>query len=151
MTFGERICHFRKQKNLTQEQLAEQIGVTRQAVSRWEQDAAQPELDKLVLLVRELEVSADILLGLQAESEVPEARDAPQILIRFLRKLWHNLGWFMLLWGALFTLAVVTAAILMQISNRPGVVAVIITSLAVTVCGLALVLFRRRRKSGDKR
>ena len=52
MSTGTRIAQARKKQNLTQEQLAEQLGVTRQSVSRWESDAAYPETDKLVRLDR---------------------------------------------------------------------------------------------------
>ncbi|MDE7230493.1 MAG: helix-turn-helix domain-containing protein, partial [Oscillospiraceae bacterium] len=53
---------YRKKAGLTQEQLAERLGVTRQAVSRWESDAAYPETDKIVRMAQILEVSCDYLL-----------------------------------------------------------------------------------------
>lgn len=48
MSLGNNISFLRKQKKLTQEQLADRMGVTRQTVSRWESDEAVPELDRLV-------------------------------------------------------------------------------------------------------
>lgn len=48
MSLGTNISYLRKQKNLTQEQLAERMGVTRQTVSRWETDEVIPELAKLI-------------------------------------------------------------------------------------------------------
>ena len=62
MSTGTRIAQARKKQNLTQEQLAEQLGVTRQSVSRWESDAAYPETDKLVRLAQLFGVSCDYLL-----------------------------------------------------------------------------------------
>ncbi len=62
MTFGNRLAEARKRRNITQEQLAEKLGVTRQAVSRWESDMAFPETDKLVRMAELLEVSCDYLL-----------------------------------------------------------------------------------------
>lgn len=62
MSFGNKLAEARRAKNLTQEQLAEQLEVTRQAVSRWESDAAYPETDKIVRMARILEVSCDYLL-----------------------------------------------------------------------------------------
>ena len=47
-TLGGRIQAFRKAAGLSQEALGEQLGVSRQAVSRWESDAAVPELEKLI-------------------------------------------------------------------------------------------------------
>lgn len=62
MSLGNKLAEARRAKNLTQEQLAEQLEVTRQAVSRWESDAAYPETDKIVRMAQILEVSCDYLL-----------------------------------------------------------------------------------------
>ena len=62
MSLGNKLAEARKKQNLTQEQLAEQLGVTRQAVSRWESDTAYPETDKIVRMAQILEVSCDYLL-----------------------------------------------------------------------------------------
>ena len=62
MTTGEKIAEQRKKLNLTQQQFADRLGVTRQAVSRWESDLAFPETDKLVELSRLFGCSVDYLL-----------------------------------------------------------------------------------------
>ena len=62
MSMGARLAQARRGQNMTQEQLAEKLGVTRQAVSRWESDAAYPETDKIVRMAQILEVSCDYLL-----------------------------------------------------------------------------------------
>lgn len=62
MSLGSKLADARRAKNLTQEQLAERLDVTRQAVSRWESDAAYPETDKIVRMAQILEVSCDYLL-----------------------------------------------------------------------------------------
>ena len=62
MSLGNKLAEARKKHNLTQEQLAERLDVTRQAVSRWESDAAYPETDKIVRRAQILEVSCDYLL-----------------------------------------------------------------------------------------
>ena len=62
MSIGSKLAQARKAANLTQEQLAERLGVTRQAVSRWESDAAYPETDKIIRMARLLNVSCDYLL-----------------------------------------------------------------------------------------
>lgn len=48
MTIGEKIAKLRKENNITQEQLAEKLGVSRQAISKWESNATYPETDKLI-------------------------------------------------------------------------------------------------------
>ncbi len=55
--------NLREKNNLTQDQLAERVRVTRQAVSRWETGDTQPNTDTLKLLSREFDVSINTLLG----------------------------------------------------------------------------------------
>ncbi|HCL01033.1 MAG TPA: hypothetical protein DHW61_01175 [Lachnoclostridium phytofermentans] len=62
MGFGNKIADARKAKNMTQEQLAELMSVTRQSISRWESDQSYPEMDKIVFLAEILGVSCDYLL-----------------------------------------------------------------------------------------
>ena len=65
LTMGQRIASRRKLLNLSQEALAEQLDVSRQAVSKWESDAAIPEIDKLIALSRLYGVSVGWLLGVE--------------------------------------------------------------------------------------
>lgn len=69
---GGRISAARKAKNLTQEQLAELMNVTRQSISRWESDQTYPEMEKIVRLAEILEVDCDYLLNENAEVKSPE-------------------------------------------------------------------------------
>lgn len=62
MTLGEKLSMYRKQNNYTQEQLAELLGVSRQAVSKWESDLAYPETDKLIKLSDMYGCSLDYLI-----------------------------------------------------------------------------------------
>jgi transcriptional regulator with XRE-family HTH domain len=61
MKFSEKIIQARKAKALTQEDLAEAVGVSRQAVSKWETEEAKPDLDKLVAICNALDLSMDYL------------------------------------------------------------------------------------------
>ena len=63
MTFGERLQQVRRAAGLSQEQLGELIGMSRQAVSKWETAQAAPDVETLALLCGVLGVSADELLG----------------------------------------------------------------------------------------
>lgn len=62
MTTGQTIARARKAKGMTQEQLAERLGVTRQSVSRWESDTVYPETEKLIRLADLLGLTCDELL-----------------------------------------------------------------------------------------
>ena len=77
MTLGQRIQELRKQSNLSQEALGEKLGVSRQAVSRWEMDGAVPEVDKLIAMGRLFGVDLNSLLqvaqpGPAGEGEAPD-------------------------------------------------------------------------------
>ena len=69
MTIGEKILALRKARGWSQEELAEQIGVTRQAVSRWESGTAKPDADKIIATCDLFGVSADYLLRDQYSGE----------------------------------------------------------------------------------
>lgn len=62
MTIGEKITKLRLALNLSQEQLAEKMAVSRQSVSKWEMDQALPQIDKVLQLCQLFEISTDELL-----------------------------------------------------------------------------------------
>ncbi len=74
MTLGERIAALRREKGLSQEALGELVGVTRQAVSKWEADRAIPDVDNCIAMSRALGVSLARLLELE-ESDQSEGQD----------------------------------------------------------------------------
>ena len=62
MTIADRIQSLRKSKGMSQEELADAVGVSRQAVSKWESEQATPDLDKVVIMSDIFEVTTDYLL-----------------------------------------------------------------------------------------
>lgn len=70
MTMGEKIQSLRKKNNWSQETLAEKLMVSRQAVSLWERDESQPELDKLLTLSKLFGVSTDYLIDDDLEEPI---------------------------------------------------------------------------------
>lgn len=77
MTMGEKILTMRRSRGWSQEELADRVGVTRQAVSRWESGSAKPDSDKIITICTLFGVSADYLLGLTAEKTKSEAPREP--------------------------------------------------------------------------
>ena len=66
MNIADRIQHLRKVKGISQEELANQIGVSRQSVSKWESEQTLPDIEKIILLSDFFEVTTDYLLkGIQ--------------------------------------------------------------------------------------
>lgn len=87
MTTGEKIAALRRQQGITQEGLAEILAVSRQSVSRWEQDAAFPETEKLIRLSRLLSCSIDYLLNNEPEKpETAEPSVSAAECCRFIRE-----------------------------------------------------------------
>ena len=69
MSFADNLKRIRKNKNLSQEELAELLKVTRQAVSKWEQGVGFPEVEKLLLLSNKLNISLDSLMSTEIVQE----------------------------------------------------------------------------------
>ena len=61
MAFKDNLKTIRREKNISQEDLAEMLGVSRQAVSKWELGDGYPEVDKLLIISKKLNVSSTIL------------------------------------------------------------------------------------------
>lgn len=78
MKLSEKIYYCRKKAGMSQETLAARIGVSRQAVSKWETGEAEPELGKLRLLAEAFGVSADWLLSEAEPQPEPSAEPAPE-------------------------------------------------------------------------
>ncbi len=87
MNFSEKLLTLRKSKVLTQEQLAEQLNVSRQSISKWESGQAIPEVDKIVELSNIFDVTTDYLLKpseideLSVKTEIIE-KQQQQMLLR---------------------------------------------------------------------
>jgi len=78
-TLGRRIQEARKAAGLSQESLGERLGVSRQAVSKWEADAAVPELENLIAMSRIFGVTIGALLGVEPEAAEDRSEgDAPE-------------------------------------------------------------------------
>lgn len=73
MTLGERIAYYRGKLGLSQGELAEQLGVSRQAVSKWETDAGLPDLERLIALSRLYHITLDELVKGETPEETVEA------------------------------------------------------------------------------
>lgn len=75
MSFADRLRMSRKEKGYSQEQLAEDLGVSRQSITKWETGIAYPKIKKLLLLSIRLEKSLDWLL-FDEKSELEDGRDS---------------------------------------------------------------------------
>ncbi|MGN1235200.1 MAG: helix-turn-helix domain-containing protein [Christensenellaceae bacterium] len=84
-TIGQIIREKRAEKGLTQEQLAEQLGVTGQAVSKWERDESYPDISLLKELAKALSTSVGVLVGEEMTETAmidPEQVDLDRMLLK---------------------------------------------------------------------
>ncbi len=107
MTLGDKLSKLRKENNYTQEQLADILGVSRQAISKWESNVTYPETEKLLKLGELYKCSMDYLLKDIQETSSPKSKTLTLALdlntLNFERKskrnihglpLWHiNIGY----------------------------------------------------------
>ena len=89
-SMGTRLAQLRRGKNITQEELAERLDISRQAVSKWESDLAFPETDKLLTLSRLYGCTVDYLLTGETPAATSETGDPPES-----PNLWERIekGW----------------------------------------------------------
>lgn len=107
MTLGQRISLYRKKLNISQEELGARLGVSRQAVSKWETDQSVPDMNNLLALAREFSVSVAELTETPEEAapdadgvENPPTSPSNFPHRRKSRLLWIILGIFILLVSA---------------------------------------------------
>ena len=73
MNIADRIQNLRKTKGISQEELADKIGVSRQAVSKWESEQSVPDIDKVIIMSDYFEVTTDYLLkGIEDKKQASE-------------------------------------------------------------------------------
>ena len=87
MEFPQRLYELRKKAGLSQEGLADLVGVTRQAVQKWEAGSSRPDMDNLAALARYFNVSLDWLITGQEREELP--RERPVVV----ENHYHYSGW----------------------------------------------------------
>ena len=90
MKLSEKIVSLRKARNMSQEELAERLGVSRQAVSRWEVGSALPDASNILQLSKLFGVSADYLLNDDYEGESPapiKSKSVSSIAGTFVKKI----------------------------------------------------------------
>ena len=105
VTMGKRIADLRKQKGMTQEQLANQVGVTAQAVSKWENDLSCPDISVLPQLAEVLGVTTDELLGkvqlrsLTVEDSEKSEKHKHTVNVRLNMNKWEKVIFALLVMG----------------------------------------------------
>lgn len=113
MKFNEKLVMLRKQHNLSQEQVAEKLGVARQTISKWELGETTPEMDKLILISEIYNITLDELV--KEENEVKVVNDPnntnSQKLAGMMIKILKGIGIFILIFAILYVALIVAGLI----------------------------------------
>ncbi len=82
MTFAEKLVQLRKREGYTQEELADRLAVSRQAISRWEMGTAVPDSSNLLQISKLFKVSADYLLNddYESDGDIPAVKENSRTL-----------------------------------------------------------------------
>ena len=83
MTFGERLKFFRENKQLTQEQLAEMIGVAKSTITGYEKNNREPDVLKIKKLAYALDITGDDLLGIEPQKSTDFSREDLEVLSNY--------------------------------------------------------------------
>ncbi len=87
MTVGQRIAQKRKELGLSQENLGDRLGVSRQAIYKWESDQTLPEIDKLVNLSKLFSVPVGWLLGVEEESAAADSGELTEQQLTMVQEI----------------------------------------------------------------
>lgn len=90
MSFRENLIKLRKAKNLSQDDLAEELGLSRQAVSKWENENSKPDVENLIKLSKIFKVSVDDLIGNQIVETEAAAINLNYNEEKRLKRYWYG-------------------------------------------------------------
>ncbi len=130
MNIADRIQHLRKAKGISQEELADKIGVSRQSVSKWESEQSSPDVEKVILMSDYFEVTTDYLLkGIE-----PAAND--------VREEKPNANIFSIVATAFHFIGIIIAVMVWYEEQTPIATAIglILTVMGVMVFGIGMTV-----------
>lgn len=115
MNFAEKISNLRKDNNMTQEQLSEILGVSRQSVSRWESGIAFPETDKLLQLSKLFNCTLDYLLKDDVTDIQANTIETKEIIVYKKQDKLNNI---LIIVFSIVLLALLTLSVLLMVENN---------------------------------
>ena len=125
MTIADRIQSLRKAKGMSQEELADAVGVSRQAVSKWESEQATPDLDKVVIMSDVFEVTTDYLLkGIEPvktddHKTMADVIDQKVLTEQNSKRAKTAITWFLIGFGILLAIDLISMLIYFLVNGMP--------------------------------
>ncbi|MBR3142664.1 MAG: helix-turn-helix transcriptional regulator [Clostridiales bacterium] len=125
MTIADRIQNLRKSKGMSQEELADAAGVSRQAVSKWESEQSTPDLDKVIILSEIFDVTTDYLLkGIEPAETIDHKTMADVVDQKVLtekngKRAKTILKWVLIVFGAFLAIDLISMLVYFIINGFP--------------------------------
>lgn len=150
MNLGENLINLRKKENISQEELAEKLDVSRQAISKWESGNGYPEMEKIIKLSEIFNCSIDSLIKGNIKSETTDLKEYDKFMLKFGKSI--SIGIFIILIGVtLFLLYLGTCPDIKNLDEKTimigSVLLLIFILLAVPIFiinGLKMDSFRKK-------
>lgn len=153
MSIGQKLSDLRKSKHLSQEEVADRLGVTRQTISKWETDQSTPDFDKIIPICELYGLSSDELLGNINSDDTKEKKgediNYPEVeKANIIRKRKKSIGISL---GILFYfLSIIWIMIAIPVLTMNPIVA---SAIFLLICGIAtfIIVFSCMFYSKDKK
>lgn len=149
MSLGQKLYELRKQKNLSQEEVAEKLNVTRQTISKWETDQSTPDFDKITPLCKLYDISADELLtGKKKETEEKEKTKNENIDKTKKKALGIGIG--ILLYFVAIAVIMITIPVLKFNPIVSSAIFLLICGVATFVIVYSCIVYRKEKQQETK-
>lgn len=150
MTIGEKILNLRKQKNLSQESIANSLNVSRQTISKWETDQSTPDFDKIGPLCDLFGISADELVREDAIIKEKNTPDTTSDFSQNKRKKARGIGLGILLYFISVAFIMVSIPVLMMNPILASAIFLIICGVATYIIVYSCLVYKTKKKEDNK-
>lgn len=157
MEFSEKLITLRKGRDLTQEQLAEQLNVSRQSISKWESGQVIPEVEKIVELSKVFNVTLDYLLKpseideLSVKADMLEQQqkqllNREQTRIKILKNIVYSVAVYLVFFAAFFVGKYFYFSLEWEVWGKPVIFAELLIATAIVIVIWAKSFTNRQKK-----
>lgn len=152
MTIGEKLLNLRKQKNLSQEEVANCLNVSRQTISKWETDQSTPDLDKIGPLCELFEISADELIIGKAttKSESVNEQENKNQFVDNRRKRAQGIGQGILLYFVAIAWIMISIPVMMMNPIVASAIFLILCGVATYLIIYSCIIYKNKREEIPK-
>lgn len=148
MNIGQRLFELRKAKQLSQEEVAEKLNVTRQTVSKWETDQSTPDFDKIVPICNLYEITADELFNGQKEIDNLEENEDNTEFVK--RKKAKNIGKGILLYFIGIVWIMISVPVLTMNPVIAAAVMLIIFGIATFLIVYTCIIYKNKKTAKEE-